>query len=304
MVLCEKAASSSSSGGGGAGKVIVTLVGGSVLATAGTLAYAKVDPSFRKQVEQTIPISSQLMDAALGPVVEAPLKKNDPTPASLLQKKLERESKSESHSSPAKPSVTQKLPPPPAPPLDAPVSISKSPVQPAKKADATPAAKTSNASSQTADASLKEAKTEETAASVSSPNSETKPEVEGLNPKSRLAPRPIKEPKAPKSASEASFKLGDLSDLPVELQNRIRAELTEQLKIQFSAYNDYLREQLALQEQELLRIHQMASEERVLEETMAQQRHLADSISRLQEVERVLSGEYHFLLSSCSPSHL
>ena len=291
--MCEKAASSSSSGGGGAGKVIVTLVGGSVLATAGTLAYAKVDPSFRKQVEQTIPMSNQLMDAALGPIVEAPLKRTDPTPASLLQKKLERES----NSSPAKPSVTQKLPPPPSPPLEAPASMSKSPVQPVKSATATPAVKTSNATSQTtevkiADASTKEAKTEEPVASVSSPNQETKPQVEGLNPTSSLAPRQAKAAKAPKSASEAPFKLGDLSDLPVELQNRIRAELTEQLKIQFSAYNDYLREQLALQEQELLRIHQMAAEERVLEETMAQQRHLADSISRLQEVERVLSGEY------------
>lgn len=309
MILSEKASSSTSSGKSGLGKVIITLVGGGVVATAGTLAYAKIDPSFRKQVEQTLPVSSQLFDATIGPGEKSPVvsleKKVEPTP-SLLSKKLEREaqkepSKTSSSSSKTSTSTPTKssLAPVPPPPLEKPASLEKSVSK--QNEETKNSEKAKEASPPASDVSASKTSKAKTSKSTSTPSASpaqatatTTPvaaPTTGLNERSSASPGSRVSQGQGTTQTGIDYKLGDLSDLPIELQNRIRAELTEQLKIQFSAYNDYLHEQLALQEQEIRRLHQMAMEERIVEERMSQQRNLADSIARLQEVERVLSGK-------------
>lgn len=300
MIFCDKSSSTSSQGKSGFGKVIATLVGGSIAATAGTLAYAKYDSSFRKQIEQVIP--GQILEAALGPASNdspLPQKNTSELPAkSLLTKKLEREAKKESTEPlpvTSQQGKSSSLTPLPSPPLEKPAPIKNAlentkPIDASKNVSEKSDKSKEKIQSSSADSSSKKAQAQNSQATPPSSNAAAVTST-GLNPSSPLVPgSALSNPPAP-SKSQTEYKLGDLSDLPLELQNRIRAELTEQLKIQFSAYNDYLHEQLALQEQELRRLHQMAMEERVLEEKMSQQRSLADSIARLQEIEQVLSGE-------------
>jgi mitofilin len=73
-----------------------------------------------------------------------------------------------------------------------------------------------------------------------------------------------------------------------KIRDEIEEEMKSQLKRQLAAYNDYLQEQLLLQEEELHREHVMDVEDKVLAEKIRYQQELATSIHRLQEVEQIL----------------
>lgn len=198
------------------------------------------------------------------PAVKPSVAKKEEATPSLLAKKLEREKESliVDQKSTSNSENTTKLPPVPQPLLDKP---------------ATPTEEKRQESEKKLQASAKTEKSAE--------YSET------VNPKSGIAPRNRSETSHHHRSNEKKAPSVDLSLLPPEVQEKQRQELVEQLKIQLSAYNDYLREQLQLQQDELQRIHLVALEEKVLEEKMKYQRELASSIVRLQEVENVLKSE-------------
>lgn len=261
---------------------------------AGT-ALAKFDPSFRTTVEQNVPYSQQTLKLILGspspatppsPAAKPILRSAVTTgtqkspasadaPGSLLQKKLDREAKSDPVQSATSPKTTAALTAVPAPVLEKPIESpagSKSPATDSKKPDA--------------DKKI-------TPDSSSSISSESNP-PEGLNKHSGLSSEfPFKNDPKPADASSTSSRDFDLNSLPDNVRDKVNQEMREQLKLQLSAYNDYLHDQLRLQQDELSRMHGIEMEERVLEEKMRYQRELAGSIVRLQDVEQVLQGEYN-----------
>ena len=249
---------------------------------AGT-ALAKYDPKFRTGVEDAIPIqirysmpywvrdrSSRCQASSeVGSIARHP--EAGDTAASLLQKKLDRESKIQPL--PAKPATSSSLPAVPAPLLEKPAEAAKPPIVPVPTAV-------------------------KTVASTPTPDeSRVQPEGgEGVNPKSGISPRPAELPAPVPVSSSKTDNDFDLNSLPDKVREKVKQEMTEQLKLQLSAYNDYLHDQLQLQQAELSRMHVIEMEERVLEEKMRYQRELAGSIVRLQDVEQVLQGDYCFCI--------
>lgn len=55
------------SGGSGVGKILGVAAGLTTAGVGGTVGYAYYDPEFRKNVEQTVPLSKELFSAVLGP---------------------------------------------------------------------------------------------------------------------------------------------------------------------------------------------------------------------------------------------
>ncbi|KAI1278079.1 MICOS complex subunit MIC60 [Halotydeus destructor] len=266
--------SSTSSSGGKTGLVIA---GTAVTAIGATLAYAKYDLSFRSQIEDTVPYADKALNAVIGdkptttpPIVpsKVPLAKPTAAEPSLLQKKLARENEkakseaaAEKKPSPPETNIAGKsspvapLPPPPLPTIEKPPEkINIPPSNESKSAD-----KSQSNSPLVGDSTRTLARQEE-----------MKKKAEREEAKEKVDEKKV-----------------DIAAL-TEKRDDSKDELREQLKLQLSAYTDYLKEQLQLQRQELSREHQVNLEERLLHEKMRYQAELASSIARLQEIERVL----------------
>lgn len=249
------------------------IIGGvTVLGVAGAVGYAKYDAGFRKTIEENIPYSNKALDVVIGtkePIAPPPspvkvpvARKSDQE--SLLKKKLEREKQDiKNKSQDTRPTSTEpkessttltSIPKPELP------SMVGSVTSPLVKSNLLP------------DDRIKGSKDSTTETQASGDEG-------GLNQGSSLSP---KTPRDGKSKS-----LGE------RVRKDPQEELREQLKLQLSAYSDYLKEQLQLQESELKRMHSIALEERILEEKMRYQRELATSIERLREVERILQGKIY-----------
>lgn len=113
---------------------------------------------------------------------------------------------------------------------------------------------------------------------------------ETVNPKSGLSPEWGK--RSTSTTQTQTTPATTPKGTPVDINKlapEVQEALVQQLKHQLSAFNDYLKEQLQLQADELSRIHYVGLEERVLEEKLKYQRELASSIVRLQEVENLLA---------------
>lgn len=236
----------------------------------GAAAYAKYDTGFRKTIEENVPYSDRALDVVIGTKIPST---SPPTPVksskkaeqeSLLKKKLEREKpemkiKSQEPQM-TKPSVTQS-------------NDNVAPLMSIPKPEIPP----SVASKLTTSNLLSEDRSKSSSDQSATPQSSS--DDGGLNRGSSISPRTI----VPKDEKNKSGE---------KTRKDPKEELREQLKIQLSAYSDYLKEQLQLQESELKRMHSIALEERILEEKMTYQRELATSIERLREVERILQGMY------------
>lgn len=239
---------------------------------AGATAYAKYDLGFRTEVEKNIPYADQALDVIIGPKEPTIVPPASPVkvPAtkkveqeSLLKRKLEREKKEKGESE-VKPGTEASK----QAPL---ISIPK------PEAPSSSSSITSSIVSNVTTSNLLPGEGSKGSGDTKSTTSSTKTEdTSGLHPSSSL----LEHRSIPKDDAKKSESTG----------KDPKEELREQLKIQLSAYNDYLKEQLQLQENELSRIHSIAMEERVLDEKMRYQRELASSIERLREVERILQG--------------
>ena len=263
----------------GLGKVAVAAAGTAAL-VGGAVGYAKYDMSFRSTLEESIPYADVVLSTVIGekeitpaavkPEVKTqdapkPIKPAAPIQPSLLQKKLERETKKEEvvkSTTPLKPIDSIKpsiIPAPPLPPLEKPSKENK-PVVEAMK-EPTDAKNLSN-SPLVGDSSRTKKREEEVKKLAS--------EKEQLS-----TAKSTQTPDAEKSKPESN----------------IDESLREQLKLQLAAYQDYLKDQLHLQKQELTREHSLVMEERLLQEKIRYQQDLVASIARLGEIERVLQGK-------------
>lgn len=300
---------------GGGRKFLVSLVGATTLGIGGTIAYASYDSDFRKQLNQTIPFSEDILTPLIGapdssssvptksPLPEKPVNRSD---ESLMKKRLDRskikldqEASKAISSNPSSSSLSPQTASVPPPPLDIPESEKKSvKVEKTVKHEDKKEVKTSEPT-----------KIEKPVAVVvpSSVKNESTDKKSSVTIASKLEDQkavksnvsPMKDTSSDISdefTSTLAQQYSKIEDLEADFEQKIdmirdeyERELMKQLKRQVAVYLDHLNDQLEVQRNEMERIQRLAEEDKILAIKDRFYSELSGALNKLNEIENVLA---------------